>query len=109
MAESIPISPDSGPPSDDELEAAVSGENGSSFDDDILADIERSLDDEVNLKSGGLGEKVELDKADLPLIWDDEEEEEEEPAEVEVDLAPPEEPEDLDLEQEAESRGLKFW
>ena len=109
MAESIPISPDSGLPSDDELDAIASGENGSSFDDDILADIERSLDDEVNLKSGGLGEKVELDKADLPLIWDDEEEEEEEPAEVEVDLAPPEEPEALDLEQEQGGRGLKFW
>ena len=112
MAESIPVSP-SGLPSKDQASEPREepSQTGSSFDDDLLADIERSLDEDTALKSGNLGEKVELDKADLPLIWDDEEEGEtpEEPAEVEVDLAVAGEPQELDLEEESEARGLKFW
>jgi flagellar basal body-associated protein FliL len=57
-----------------------------SFDEDVLAEIERRLDrDEGPLPAGGAGEKVELDKADLPIL--DIPTRPAPPPEVEVDLA----------------------
>ena len=113
MAESIPVSPGGLPPQDGAEDILDSKEGGASIDDDILADIERSLDDDASFSSGSLGEKVELDKADLPLIWDDDEEEEEpEPEaspEIEVDLADAGETQELDLGEEPEQKGPKLW
>jgi flagellar basal body-associated protein FliL len=120
LPESIPVAPGKKPEDAADPEAE-SQDPGEGFDDDILADIERSLDENASLGSGQLGEKVELDKADLPLIWDEEDEEEEEPEpepeepqEVEVDLAgeeepPPEPVTDLDLDDKPAGKSLKYW
>lgn len=63
------------------------------FDSDVLAEIESRMSAEPSsTPAAGPGDKVELDKADLPLEFDDEPEPEPEP-EVEVDLAPEPEPE----------------
>ncbi len=79
---------------------ALSGEN---FDEEILAEIEGRLEDqgEGTTLPEGAGDKVELDKADLPLdLTSQEEEPEPEVApEIEVDLAG-EEPEGIPLEEE---------
>lgn len=58
---------------------------GDSFDEDVLAEIERRLDREEGPLPGGAGEKVELDKADLPILAPPPVAET--PPEVEVDLA----------------------
>ena len=104
MGEAIPIAPE---PMD----------KGASFDEDILAEIEKRLDQESPAQGGtAAGQKVELDKADLPLDLDPSDESlmpepEPEPA-VEIDLAgemeQPEAGPAPDREQ-AKKRGLKFW
>lgn len=58
---------------------------GDAFDEDVLAEIERRLDREESPLPGGAGEKVELDKADLPIL--DMPAPQAPPPEVEVDLA----------------------
>ena len=124
MAESSPVDPGPKPDKPTDQEAGFP-DLGGGLDEDILADIERSLGNDIELESKNLGEKVELDKADLPLIWDDDDEEEgEEPAppeevqepeepqtEVEVDLAGKPEPpaEDPELVEEAEPQKRKPW
>ena len=102
MGEAIPIAPD---PMD----------KGASFDEDILAEIENRLDQESPGEGGASGQKVELDKADLPLDLDTSEEvlpAEPEPA-VEIDLAGDmdhaEEKPTEKKEEQAKKRGLKFW
>lgn len=55
------------------------------FDEDVLAEIERRLDREEGPVPGGAGEKVELDKADLPIL--EMPVPQAPPPEVEVDLA----------------------
>lgn len=89
-----------------------------SFDEDILAEIERRLDLE---ETGSPSEhdavqKVELDKADLPLDYDleiDEEPEPEPAPEVEVDLAeeepPPPEPDETLLAEDKSGKKTLLW
>lgn len=84
MAEVIPVAPDT----DDLAEG-----RGSAFDEDVLAEIERRLDseDETDAMPLGAGEKVELDRADLPPDLDMPTQEDTEPEssepKIEVDLA----------------------
>ena len=84
MAEVIPVAPDN-----DE----VADGGGAAFDEDILAEIEQRLDSEDETEAMPLtaGEKVELDKADLPPEMDISPKKETEPGpgepKVEVDLA----------------------
>ncbi len=76
------------------------------FDEEVLSEIEGRLEREEDLAAipEGAGQKVELDRADLPLDLDlDEEEEPQAPPAVEVDLAEPEE--DLVLETEGGEEG----
>lgn len=75
--EAIPIAPDTGSGSAD------------AFDEDILAEIERRLESEDGAPptEESAAQKVELDKADLPLDYELEPEEEESAPAVEVDLA----------------------
>lgn len=86
MSETIPIAPDA---------PKVQG-GGESFDEEVLTEIEKRLDLEGGEQAGtkAVGEKVELDKADLPLDLGQPEEAEAEaepkagpPPQVEVDLS----------------------
>lgn len=75
-----------------------------SFDEEILSEIENRLENGADKTSvpEGAGDKVELDKADLPMDFGPAEEEAPAPdPEIEVDLAG-EEFEDLDLDAEGE-------
>lgn len=87
MAEAIPVAPAAD--SSEENENQSSGQV-SSFDEDVLSDIENSLDlaDDDESLTRKAGEKVELDKADLPLDLGPPPEQEEQPTpKIEVDLA----------------------
>lgn len=81
---------------------------GSEFDTDVLAEIETRMASDAPASSG-VGDKVELDKADLPLDFDDDSEPESQPEpEVEVDLAPEGEADRTDGEaQPGEAKGGK--
>lgn len=86
---------------------------GDVFDEDILSDIERHLEGAPSVSSGGARDKVELDKADLPLLPDLEPEPEPEAppqldSEPKVDL-PPEEPEEPEEAPPAEPAAPPFW
>lgn len=91
MPEAVSAAPD---PGKDQEGAAQT------FDEEVLSEIEGRLEREEDLAAipEGAGQKVELDRADLPLDLDLEEEEPETPPAVEVDLAEPEE--DMVLETE---------
>ncbi len=85
--------------------------SGETFDEEILAEIEGRLEDQDGGPAlpEGAGDKVELDKADLPLdLTSEVEEPEPEVApEIEVDLAG-DEPEDIHLEEEEEKPARRF-
>ncbi|KIX13526.1 flagellar basal body-associated FliL family protein [Dethiosulfatarculus sandiegensis] len=86
MAEAIPVAPAA---DSSEKKADQSSGQVSSFDEDVLADIENSLDlaDDDESLTRKAGEKVELDKADLPLDIGPPPDEEQATPKIEVDLA----------------------
>ena len=123
MPEIIPVAPDLDGDAPN-VSARADGAGGGSLDQDVFSDMESRLE-----KDGGAGalgakasDKVELDKADLPMDWGDDEAGEETPSEVKVDLADepaddwddmkfPEEDGDFDEEEEEEEggKGRGLW